>query len=316
VNSLRALHNNSWSGIYQFSRSGRADYNSLQVLFKTRFWHNSQFQAAYTYGISKSDFGLGDSSGGRSDFALQDALNPELDYGPSDINRPHLFVANTVINLPSLKGSNAFVQTLLGGWEFATIVQITSGTSFTPNIAATGLSYDPDGPGGTDVRNFQGGFTGSGTAVANQRPLFVGNCPGSGNPENIIDPSAYTLVGTKIGELSQNTSKGGCLGPGIKNVDMSFYKNFAPSWLKESFFGEASRIQFRLEMYNAFNTPQFRGDSLGISYYNGQVVCGANPCSPTNNTITGLVGTPTSNFGRAGSTRGGREIQYALKFVF
>jgi len=230
-----------------------------------------------------------------------------------------------VFNLPSFKGSNAFVQTVLGGWEFATIVQITSGTSFTPNIAATGLSYDPDGVGGSgpgtnlDPRNFQGGFTGTGTSVANQRPLFVGTCAGSGNPENIIDPGAYTLVGTKIGELSQNTSKGGCLGPGIKNVDMSFYKNFAPSWLKNSFFGEASRIQFRLEMYNAFNTPQFRGDSLGVSYYSGQVQCGSNanvPCSPTNNTITQVLGTPTSNFGRAGSTRRGREIQYALKFVF
>jgi hypothetical protein len=316
VNSLRVLGNRSLGSVYQFARSGRADYNSLQVLFKTRFWKSSQFQAAYTYGISKSDFGLSDSSGGKTDFALQDVNNPELDFGPSDINRPHLFVANTVIDLPSFKKSNQFVQTVLGGWEFATIVQVTSGTSFTPNIASQGLTYDPDGPGGKDPIAFQAGFTGTGTAVNNQRPLFVGSCAGSGNPENIISSGAFTLVGTKIGELSQSSSKGRCLGPGIKNVDLSFYKNFSPKWLKDSFFGESARIQFRLEMYNAFNTPQFRGDSLGVSYFSGQVVCGANPCSTTNNVITGIIGQPSGNFGIAGSTRGGREIQYALKFTF
>ncbi|MEQ1762112.1 MAG: carboxypeptidase regulatory-like domain-containing protein [Pyrinomonadaceae bacterium] len=314
VNSLRVLGNSSWGSIYQFARKGRADYNSLQVLFKTRFWQNSQFQAAYTYGISKSDFGLSDSSGGRSDFALQDAANPDLDFGPSDINRPHLFVANTVINLPSFKSSNQFVQTVLGGWELASIVQIASGNSFTPNIGATGLSYINSG-GAT--QSFTAGFTGTGTSVANQRPLFAGNCAGTGDPEQIIGSGAYTLIGTRIGEPVSSDSKGRCLGPPIKNVDFSLYKNFAPGWLKESFFGEAARIQFRIEMFNAFNTTQFRGDSMGVNFYGGVVTCGANPCSPTNNVITGVTagGTP-GNFGRSGSTRGPREIQYALKFLF
>jgi hypothetical protein len=320
VNSLRVLGNSSWAGIYQFGRKGRADYDSLQILFKTRFWNNSQFQAAYTYGISRADFGLSDSSGGRSDFALQDVDDPDLDFGPSDINRPHLFVANTVVNLPSLKGSKPFVQTVLGGWEFATIIQVASGTSFTPNIGATGLSYLNSGGA---VQSFTAGFTGTGTAVANQRPLFIGPCEGTGDPEQIINPAAFTLVGTRIGEPVSSDSKGRCPGPIIKNVDFSLYKNFSPKWLKESFFGEASRIQFRIEMFNAFNTPQFRGDSMGLNFYGGQVVCGSNPCSQTNNVITGIVGgTPSnptgspSNFGRAGNTRGGREIQYALKFMF
>jgi len=326
VNTYRVIGNPNWGSIYQFGRRGRADYDSLQILFKTRFWRNSQFQAAYTYGQSRSDFGLSDSSGGRSDFALQDIENPDLDFGPSDINRPHLFVANAVVNLPSFKDSNAFVQNLLGGWEFATIVQIASGTSFTPNIGATGLSYldprinpDPDNAPGTifGVRSFPGGFTGTGTAVANQRPLFAGTCEANGDPEQIIGAGAYTLVGTRIGEPVSSDSKGRCLGPGIKNVDFSLYKNFSPGWLKESFFGEEARIQFRIEMFNAFNTPQFRGDSMGLNFYGGQVVCGANPCSITNNVITGITGgNIPPNFGRAGSTRGAREIQYALKFLF
>ena len=329
VNLLRPYSN--FGPIYQFSRRGRADYDSLQLLFKTRFLKNSQLQAAYTYSKSRADFGLGDSSGGRSDFALQDVNNPDLDFGPSDINRPHLFVANAIINLPTFNGSNGLVKTLLGGWELASIVSIASGTSLTPTIANTGLSYDLDGIAGGDTRNFAAGFTGTGTAVANQRPNLTGQpCSVDGNDsQNFINPAAFTLVGAKIGQPG-NSPRGSCLGSPIKNVDFSLYKNFAPDWLKNSFFGEAARIQLRMEMFNAFNTAQFRGDSIGINYYNGLVLCGTAACSPTNNTITAIVtsqefapgqfrfvpATPTANFGVAGNTRGGREIQYALKFVF
>jgi hypothetical protein len=317
VNVLRPFSN--YGSIYQFSRSGRADYNSLQVLFKTRFLRNSQFQAAYTFSRSEADFGLGQSGGGRFDDALLDVNNRDLDYGPSDINRPHLFVANTIVNLPKFTNSNQFVRTVLGDWEFATIVQLASGTSLTPRIGATGISFDPDGAGPLASRNFQGGISGTGTAVANQRPLFSdGDCSGTGNPEQIVNPGAFTLAGYRIGELGSNASRGACLGSPLKNVDFSVYKNFTPSWLKSSFLGEDARIQFRLEFFNAFNTPQFRGDTIGLTYLNGQVICGNAPCSPTNNTITGLApgAALDQNFGRSTVTRGGREIQYALKLVF
>jgi hypothetical protein len=315
VNLLRPYRNNG--SIYEFSRRGRADYDSLQMLFKTRFWKNSQLQVAYTFSKSQADFGLSDSSGGSSAFALQDVNNQALDFGKSDINRPHLFVANAVINLPGLKGSNPFVKTALGGWEFATIVQFASGTSLTPTIFATGLSFDPGG--GAQVRNFQGGFSGTGTGVANQRPNRAADvpCTISGNETQFINPAAFTLVGTRIGQPG-NSKRGECLGSPIKNVDLSLYKNFNPKWLTTSFLGEAARVQFRLEMFNAFNTAQFRGDSIGTNYYSGQVVCGTAPCSATNNLITGFVPTRgvDPNFGRAGNTRGGREIQYALKINF
>jgi hypothetical protein len=316
LNNLRPYSN--YGSIYRFSRSGRGEYNALQLLFKTRLWNNSQFQAAYTFSRSLADFGLGESSGTTFASALLDPTNPDFNYGPSDINRPHMFVANTIINLPSLKGSNPFVRALLGGWEFATIVQLTSGTSFSP-VVATNLSFfDPNANNGAGgVRSFPGGISGTGSGIGS-RPFVVGNCEGSGNPENIVSPNAFSLAGFRIGELNSNEAKGACLGSPIKNVDASFYKNFTPGWLKNSFFGEASRIQFRLELFNAFNTPQFRGDSIGSTFFAGQVVCGNAPCSPSNRTITGIA--PGSaidqNFGRAGTTRGGREIQYALKFIF
>lgn len=321
VNAFRPYSN--YGSIYQFERNGRADYNSLQVLFRTRFTSKSQLQIAYTFSKSKADFGLNDSSGGSSAFAVLDRNNRDLDFAESDINRPHIFVANMIYNFPTFKDSNAFVKNLLGGWEAAAIVQISSGTSLTPQLAATGISnFNPADPNGA-VQSFSGGITGFGTGVANQRPLRVEGVPCTLENEKIrfINPAAFTLVGYKIGETVPRKTT--CLGPPTKNVDMSFYKNFAPSWLTSSFFGEAARIQLRFELFNAFNTPQFNGN-LPVTYYSGQVQCGNAPCSATNNTITAVrqannsfgPNARTTNFGIANSTRGGREIQYALKFYF
>lgn len=306
VNALRPYSN--YGSIYQFERNGRGDYDSLQILFRTRFTKNFQLQAAYTYSQSLADFGLNDSSGGSSAFAVLDRNNRKLDFAESDINRPHIFVANLIYNLPGFKGSNSFVKTVLGGWEVASIIQLSSGTSLTPQINATGIQ-------GVGLANsFQAGITGTGTGVANQRPIRVEGVPCTlkGTKGSYFNPAAWTLVGYKIGETIPNKST--CSGPGAKNVDLSFYKNFSPSWLKNSFLGESARMQFRFEFFNAFNTVQFGGGSLPVLFYNGTVACGANPCSITNNTITSAGA--NGNFGVAATTKGGREIQYAFKLNF
>jgi Carboxypeptidase regulatory-like domain/TonB-dependent Receptor Plug Domain len=330
VNALRPYRN--YGAIYQFERNGTGDYNSLQVLFRTRFTSRSQLQMAYTLSKSKADFGLNDSNGGSSNFAVLDRNNRGLDFAESDINRAHIFVANMIYNMPSFEGSNTAVKTILGGWEFATIVRITSGTSVTPNLNATGLSYlIPDlgtaDPNDLVSRTLSGGITGFGTGVANQRPIRVDGVPCTikGEKERFINPAAFTLIGYKIGETVPGKTT--CSGPATKNVDLSFYKNFSPSWLTSSFFGETARIQLRFELFNAFNTAQF-GGALPTTYYDGQVRCGSNPlltpCSLTNNTITTVqqadnsfgANARTNNFGIANSTKGGREIQYALRFNF
>jgi hypothetical protein len=274
---------------------------------------------AYTFSKSEADFGLNDSSGGTSPFAVLDRNNRDLDYGESDINRPHIFVANFILNLPTFSDSNGFVRTVIGGWEAASIIQLSSGNTITPQINATGIR------GAGLGQAFQAGITGTGTNVGNQRPLRVEGVPCTidDGRTRFINPAAFTLVGYKIGQTTPK--KAACLGAPTRNVDFSLLKNFTPSWLKGSFLGEQARVQFRLEFFNAFNTPNFLFTGNGpLPFYNGDIVCGNAPCSVTNNTITGYAngingGVTTNvggNFGIAPATRGAREIQYALKLYF
>lgn len=313
VNALRPYSN--YGSIYIFEREGKGNYDSLQMLFRTRFMKRNSFQAAYTYSRSLADFGLNDSSGSSSAFAVLDRTNRGLDLAESDINRPHIFVANAIFNLPEFKDQNKFVQTALGGWEFASIIQISSGTSLTPNLNATGIAFLRDLNDPASNQSLSGGITGLGTGVANQRPIRVASepCYLNGAKGAFFNPKAWTLVGYKIGETIPTKST--CLGPPTRNVDFSIYKNFAPNWLTKSFLGEQARVQFRLEMFNAFNTVNFRGE-LPITYYNGVVSCGNAVCSQTNNTITSIKNSVEPNFGVANRTKGAREIQYAFKIYF
>ena len=306
VNALRPASN--FGFITAFARAGSADYHSLQTLFKTRFFGKSQFQAAYTWSHSIGDAPLDDSSGGASVNTRTDTYNGRIDRGNTGIHRPHIFVANSVIYLPTLKSTNGFVKSALGGWELGTIYTLSSGSAITPRVA------------NGSIGNLQaGGLAGTGTTQSNVRPDRVPGVPchiDNGDPTLLINPAAFTLVGAVIGEPGK-ASRGSCLGPGINNLDMSLYKNFAPNWLRKP-FGEGARIQFRMELFNALNHTQFRADSLQNNMFlnagGANVICGAAPCSATNRVITDF--TRNGGFGHSGTTRGPREIQYALKLNF
>ena len=55
--------------------------------------------------------------------------------------------------------------------------------------------------------------------------------------------------GRRLGNLGRNTER----GPGVNNLDLALFKNFA--------FTHGVRLQFRFESFNAFNHTQFDGVS-------------------------------------------------------
>ena len=291
-----------FGSINRFGRDGSSSYHALQTMFRTKVRNHLNLQAVYTWSHSIADAELDNSSGGGNQSNFTDYTNHRLDKGNSTINRPHIFVLNTILNGPDFKGSNPFVRGALGGWEFTTITTMESGNSLT--VFNQGVS-DANGGGLASLSGT--GFT------QNQRPNITGvDCnakvPGS-QRDQIFNPAAFTFTGYQIGTIG-NATRGYCQGPTNYNSDLAFYKNWN--------FAERYRIQFRIEMFNAFNHANFRGDIINNQFTVDNVVCGTTACSPSNSIITGLGPTAkvAPSFGQSTKTRGPREIQYALKFYF
>ena len=78
-------------------------------------------------------------------------------------------------------------------------------------------------------------------------------------------------------------------GPGINDWDFTFFKNFP--------IREPMRLQFRLEMYNAFNHTQFSGVDTTARF------------DPTGAQVS-------TTFGQYTSSRLPRQMQMSLKFNF
>lgn len=292
LNALRPLPN--FGSINFFSRDGWSTYHSLQALFRMKFHQRSSLQASYTWSHSIADVELDNSSGGASQGSFTDITNQKFDKGNSTVNRPHIFVLSNVWFLPELRSSGAFVRETAGGWEFNTIVTAESGNSIT--IFQNGIGD------GANLRSL------SGTGYSNnQRPNLSGttSCNSGAHDFHIFNPNAFTLVGYQIGTIG-NAPRGYCHGPNQVNADLEFSKNWSLS--------EKLRLKFSLDMFNAFNHAQFLANTINTAWNSGNVSCGTSACSPTNNVIT--ASPVNGQFGQASKTRGGRELQYSLKFTF
>jgi hypothetical protein len=147
------------------------------------------------------------------------------------------------------------------GWQFAVILQAQSGNPVnivTANSIVNGVA-------------------------STVRPDVTGPIPFVGNVDRWFDTSVFTAV-PRFGSLGRNV----VFGPGFDNTDCSATKNIHLS--------EKIRAQFRAEVFNLLNHPNFGQP--------GNVVGGANFGVITNTRF------PT---GESGSSR---QVQFGLKLVF
>jgi hypothetical protein len=219
---------------------------------------------AYTYGKTTTN-GAGQNVGVGQGVRYWPYLpSPDADEGLSDTDVRHAFNLSYIWQLPIGRGRaylgdlNGVAEALIGNWQVNGILRARSGLPLSMAMATNQ----------------------SGTALGN-RPDQV--CDGR------LDESERTLtrwfdtscfVAPAAGTFG-NAPRTSFSGPGLSNVDMSFFKTFPLRQVQ---------IQFRVEVFNLFNTTQF-----------------ANPA-----TNVGAV-----NFGQIQSTiNPARQLQFALKLVF
>ncbi len=253
--------NNYQNNLTWWTHQGDANYHSLQALFKTRY-KRSQLTAAYTWSHSIANVIMDDSSGGLGYQSFMYSGNPGLDRGNSAINRPHILTANFNYYLPDLNQANKLVKGAFGGWELGLITTEASGNSITAYQNGLGengtlRAKDCTGWANCDWRLqtvnslFNTGFNQA------ERPLVVaGQSCAESNGDQLFNPNAFTLVGYQIGTISPNMEpRGYCHGPSLLDTDLSIDKNFKLT--------ERVRMQFRIDLFNAFNHANFRADNIG-----------------------------------------------------
>jgi len=236
-----------------------SNYNALQISARKRFSRGFTFNVNYTWSHTLDEGGVSFGT------AAQDDSNPHDAYGNADFDTRHVLEFDYTYEIPYPR---ALPSVLFKGWQINGMTQMRSGLSI--NVVC-----------GCDSKQI-----GSTSARANVVPGVPQRPSKIDIPNAQINLAAFTAppIGT-WGDVGRNTLK----GPAAYNWDFSLFK--------DTHISERQMIQFRAEMFNLFNTPQFGTP-------------GANISAPANfgrslSTITTGAGFGTN-----------RQIQLALRYSF
>ena len=245
------------SDIFTQNTISNSAYNGFQASLEKRFSHGLQFEAAYTYGKSIDNASTFES--------LVDPVNPKRNRSLSLFDARNRFVLSYYWEFPVPK-YEGFKGKALDGWAMSGITTFQSG--FPIRITEQDdielqSSFDFETPGQPNVA----------------APFQKLNPRGPGNLG--FNPGAFTENTVPPGTIG-NAPRTICCGPGINNWEMAF--------LKITPLSERFKLEFRGELFNAFNHAQF--------------------FQPDGNFTDG------SDFGRVKRARDPRLIQFALKLSF
>jgi hypothetical protein len=190
------------------------------------------FSLLGTYTWSRSIGNLDEAVGLGDDQIFQDYYNRKLDKGPSTIDIVHRLTWSSVYDLPFgtrrrwlAKGA---LSRLFGGWTVGMIASMQSGAPFTVTMQ-------------TDTSNaFSAGGLRANLVRAPNLPVSERGPDHWFDTDAFVAPPPYTFG---------NAGRGIIRADGRVKFDFSISKNFS--------IRERTRLQFRGELFNAFNHPDF-----------------------------------------------------------
>ncbi len=226
----------------EMESAGNSWYNGLEISLEKRFSHGLQFLASYTFSKTLDTDGADvNSTSAANALTLGNQNSPRQRWGRASSNRIHRFVFSETWSLPS--PSAGLRRAILGGWDFASIVTIQSGSaltvSFTNASNVFGISTDRAQLSGTCSKDH---LVTGGSVQSKLSSYFNASCF---TTPPIIGADA---IGTAFG----NSATGIVNGPGQANMDLAFSKSVVLH-----LHNETSNLQIRAEFYNALNHPQF-----------------------------------------------------------
>ena len=292
--ALKLRPNQQFSRITYIDSGGDSYYHAAQFTLRRRFGSGLGLNLAYTFGKSIDDQSVdpvGASSGGglstTTSRAPIDIRNWRLERARSDFDRTHIFTVASVWELPVGRGkrflgnSHSVINQLFGGWSINTIYTFMSGEPFSVR---------------SGVRTSNAAHESRADVIA---PVEVKlqQIPGVVGPVVFADKSAFAVPAPGANGAGRNIFT----APSYWNLDLSFVKRFDIT--------ERVDLQFRTEMFNALNHPNFdnpRDASVGSPSIQSSVfaqTCCATVAPPSAQTVI-----------QTGESA--RVIQFALKLQF
>lgn len=255
-----------------------SDYHALQTQFQSRFMKGLQAVLSYTWAKAIDDVSDETITG----IPLQNAA-VGLERGPANFDVRHNFVAAISYDLPTWK-ANGLTKAIFGNWAVDSIIRARTGLPF----SVISQNFDPLNIGTTRRVNLLGGV-----------PIWLDDANAPGGKK--LNPNAFSAPQLGFqGTLGRNSLR----SFNHQQVDLSIRRNFN--------LGEKTRIQFRGEAFNVFNTPNFGfpAASFGFAGFGEATSMLGRSLSGTSST------SPSNGFNSLYQVGGARSLQFSLKFLF
>lgn len=236
-----------FASLYAWRSIGNSYYDAGQILLRHAMSHGLQFDLNYTYSHSideGSDAERIGQEGGLGD-QIYNAWAPELQRATSTFDTTHQLNSNWVYELPfghgqAFSSGNRIANSVIGGWDLSGVLRWTSGFPVSvQNGAAWATNWELSGYA-TQI----GPTPSTGITIVNGEPNMFKNYTTAVNSYRQDFP----------GEVGNRNS---LRGPGYFDTDLGLHKVFDIT--------ERQKLQFRWEVYNAFNTIRFDVQSANIT---------------------------------------------------
>jgi hypothetical protein len=287
--------NPSIDGAYLVGNAATSDYEALQLQFQRRMSHGIQALASYTWSHSIDTASAASVFGNRSNAGVP-GLDTNANRGASDFDIRHSFSTGVTYDIPFRSGQR-LLNAALRGWSLQSFVLARSAPPATVS----------------DVR-FSSLFNGS-TVVRPDRvpgvPLYVYGsqcvavfgvaCPGGKgfNPAAFIHPPTDARgIPLRQGSLSRNSLR----GFGAAQWDFSLHREIQVV--------DRLKLQFRMEVFNILNHPNFGTPSTGFGFGSFGLSSQMLAQNLNGNNVGGGALSPLYQVG------GPRSLQFALKMTF
>jgi hypothetical protein len=216
------------------SSGSNANFHGLQVSLMRPFTNGFLFGAQYmwSHAIDEGSLGGGEST------APQNVSCRSCERASTNQDIRHTVTVNWVYQLPLKSDRGGFVGHAFGDWQLSGLVQARTGRPLT--ISVTRSSGDlPDG-NNSDQRA---------DIVPGVNPI-----PANQSPDQWINPAAFAVPARGTwGNAGRNILR----GPDLFQVDLALQKQFP--------IGSQRSVQFRWEVFNAFNRANLANPNTNIS---------------------------------------------------